>query len=88
VPAAAQAVIVEMADEHMARYGGDSSHVTVALTAAGLRGPYWYDPNKRTLIDAGVPSRRRYNQIFIRDREIINERLRSSRAYRVHGRSV
>jgi FkbM family methyltransferase len=83
-----QAVIVELADSHMARYKAGRGDVVSALLASGLSGPYWYDPTCRSLIEAGRPDRRKYNQIFIRDKDLVAERLRTSKSYTVHGTIV
>ncbi|MDL2198443.1 FkbM family methyltransferase [Halopseudomonas aestusnigri] len=83
-----QAVVIEVWHGHLARYGDTVDQLMNAFYAAGFSGPYWYDPERRELIDPGCQERRKFNQIFVRDMGVVLERLKSARRYEVHGTSV
>lgn len=89
-----QAVLIEVAERHAAHFGVEVDAITKALHAAGLVGPFWYEPQKRRLVrgsQANIPGRhinRKFNQIFVRDEAFVADRLKTSRCYKVHGRLV
>lgn len=83
-----QAVVVEIWDEHLARYDGSAKNVLQALQRSGLHGPFWYDPEKRELIPPGQQEKQKYNQIFVRDVDAAMARVKGSPAYEVNGTHV
>lgn len=82
------AVIIEIAEEHLSRYGSSTKDIHDELRAGGLEGPYWYDPYTRSLHAAGTPKERQFNQIFVRNMDLTGERLRTAAKYRIHGSSI
>lgn len=82
-----QAVIIEMTG-HVKRYGGSLAAIEQELSEHGLKGPYWYDPERRELIAAGQPEARKYNQLFVRDPSFIADRVAGSRRFDVNGVQV
>jgi len=85
---ALQAVVVEIWDEHLARYDGSAKNVLEALQRSGLSGPFWYDPENRELIPPGQQEKQKYNQIFVRDVDATMARIKGSPAYEVNGAHV
>lgn len=83
-----QAVIIEMYDGHVEKYNSKLDDIRQMLAAAGLSGPYWYEPDGRNLTQAGAWEERKYNQLFIRDHAFVSNRLRESKRYEIHGTSV
>lgn len=73
---------------HVQRFGGTEQALDDLMLANGFQGPFWYDPEHRRLVPAGESGGWRWNHIFVRDRQAVEERLRSSRSYRVHGALV
>lgn len=78
-----QAVLIEMADG-VERYGGSLDTIKAVLQAAGLSGPYWYDPAERQLVVAGTPELRHFNQIFVRDPAFVASRLAGAKRFTVN----
>lgn len=78
-----QAVVVEVFDEHVARYGGRADDIGATLKAAGLSGPFWYDPVTRRLTPPGTAAGWHYNLIFVRDPEAVQARVTAAKRYRV-----
>lgn len=80
-----QAVVIEVLQKHLTRYGGEVASVVSLFREAGFSGPYWYDPVQRELVAPGKQERRKCNQIFVKNTDFVMERLQSSRSYLVHG---
>lgn len=81
------AIIIEVT-EQVARYGDTRQIIADALLDAGFVGPFWYEPDTRSLAPASKPSPTRYNQIFVRDKSMIEARLRNAPKYKIHGAEI
>jgi FkbM family methyltransferase len=81
------AILIEVT-EQLERYGDAKPGIASILEHAGFTGPFWYQPNTRSLVDAREPGPTRYNQIFVRDKSLIEARLRSASEYTIHGTKV
>jgi len=81
------AILIEVTDQ-VARYGDTRPVIADALRQAGFTGPFWYQPDTRSLTDAREPGQTRYNQIFVRDRSVLEARLRSAPEYTIHGTRI
>jgi len=82
------AVIIEIAEEHLTRYGSSVHQVHDELRSAGFEGPYWYEPYTRTLHPAGTGKERQFNHLFIKDMQSVCDRLTTSDRYQIHGSSI
>ncbi|MGH8270872.1 MAG: FkbM family methyltransferase [Gammaproteobacteria bacterium] len=78
-----QAVLLEMCG-HVKRYGATLGEIVSTLAGYGFHGPYWYDPEARKMIDVGKQEARKYNQIFIRNQDVVAERVTSATRYEIH----
>lgn len=83
-----QAIIIEIWAGHLARYGDEPQNLLETIAAAGFHGPYWYDPAARKLIEPGRQEKMKFNQIFVRDKALVERRLATSKQYKVHGTLV
>lgn len=85
---ALKAILIEMYEGHVAKYGANLSQIRERLYAEGFAGPYWYEPATRALAPCGEQEATKYNQIFIRDPAFVETRLAGSPTYEVHGAMV
>lgn len=83
-----KAILIEMYQGHVEKYGGSLLEIRKCLQSTGFNGPYWYDPSERRLMPAGEQEAMKYNQIFLRDISFVEERLANSSKYEVHGAMV
>lgn len=79
-------VIVELVGA-LKKFGTDRETVARQMRDFGYEA-YWYDPDSRALVDVGTPAPMRWNQIFVRDLALVQERVASARRFRVHGALV
>lgn len=83
-----KAVLIEMYEGHVAKYGGHIAEIETRLRSLGFNGPYWYDPAVRSLVAPGGQEATKYNQIFVRDMDDVKWRIERSKSYEVHGALV
>lgn len=68
------------------RFGTTAAAVVDSMKPLGFK-PFWYDPFTRSLAGVGEPGPGRFNQTFIRDRQFVEQRLKSARAFEIRGRN-
>lgn len=78
------AVVMEL-NESGSRYGVDDSHLLELMIRSGFR-PYSYDPFSRALAGLEGKDTGSGNTLFIRNKALVEERLRGAPAVMVNGR--
>jgi FkbM family methyltransferase len=77
------AVIMEVV-RALERYGHTREQVIAQMGGFGFE-PFWYDPFRRELTPVGECVQFHYNQIFVRDLDLVRERIASAPHFVVHG---
>ncbi len=80
---ALHSVILEL-NEHSRRYGVDESKILELMFDHGFR-TYSYNPFDRSLVSLEGKNPDSDNTLFVRDKPLVEERLRSSPKFSVHG---
>lgn len=79
------AVIMELVTV-LENYGTDRERVASQMIDLGFT-PHWYDPATREFGPVGPRGPFRYNQLFIRDMELVRDRVASAAAFELNGRT-
>lgn len=82
---ALKAVLLEIGS-HSLRYGVESSEIHALMLSHGFV-PFSYDPFTRNLLKLDFHSKES-NTFYIRDRTVVDERVRSSPPFEVFGRTI